>query len=296
MIALPPLPGGNNSLSNGVNNQQQVVGAAENGVEDSNCVPPQVFRFEGVVWSLGSGGTPFVSQRLAPIAGDTVSAAAGINKYGEIVGASWPCAPIFPFGLGVPLHAVLWQGGRVINLGNLGGLLNNVAFGLNSQGQVVGVSDLPGDTVAHAFLWEGGGMKDLGILRSDDFFALAESINDKGEVVGISCGPVDCRGFHWQGGVMIDLNSVIPLDSPLLITNAGDINSGGEIAVQAFDPSVGDFVAAVLIPSTIDDGALGGAAEAKNVQRKVSLPENVREGLQRRMRFRPFGARLTPAQ
>jgi probable HAF family extracellular repeat protein len=83
-------------------------------------------------------------------------------------------------------------------------------MGINNQGQVVGISDLPGDQVAHAFLWERGVMRDLGVLRSDDTLANAESINDKGEVVGSSCGPVDCCGFHWQAGVMTDLNSFLP--------------------------------------------------------------------------------------
>jgi probable HAF family extracellular repeat protein len=287
MIALPPLPEGNNSISYGVNNRQQVVGAAENGVKDPNCVPPQVFRFEGVVWRLGSDGTPFVSRRLAPIAGDAVSGGVEINEHGDVVGASGPCASI---GLGVGAHAVLWKHGRAIDLGNLGGVMNNIADAINSQGQIVGISDLPGDNVAHAFLWERGAMKDLGTLRSDDTLALAESINDRGEVVGFSCGTTDCHGFHWQGGVMIDLNSVLPVDSPLLITNAADINSRGEIAVQAWDQTLQDFVAAVLTPSGSEDGPLGNDAEAKTVQRKVILPENVREQLWKRVPFGRFGA------
>ena len=139
-------------------------------------------------------------------------------------------------------------------------------------------------------------MQDLGILRSDDFFALAESINDKGEVVGISCGPVDCRGFHWEGGVMIDLNSVLPVDSPLLITNAADINSGGEIAVQAFDPTVGDSVAAVLIPSVNDDPPLRNFLNRNNVQRNVILPEDVRKQLWKRLPLVPFRVGQLPVQ
>jgi probable HAF family extracellular repeat protein len=131
-------------------------------------------------------------------------------------------------------------------------------------------------------------MKDLGTLRSDDTLALAESINDRGEVVGFSCGPTDCHGFHWQGGVMIDLNSVLPVDSPLLVTNAADINSRGEIAVQAWDQTLQDFEAAVLTPSGSEDGPLGNDAEAKTVQRKVILPENVRKLLQQRRGFARF--------
>ncbi len=102
-------------------------------------------------------------------------------------------------------------------------------------------------------------MNDLGTLRPGDTFALAESINDNGEVVGLSCGAMgklsnprlagNCHGFHWQAGVMIDLNSVLPANSTLVITNADDINSSGQIAVQAWDQTLQHDVAAVLTPS-----------------------------------------------
>jgi probable HAF family extracellular repeat protein len=283
MIELPPLPGGNNSLAFGANSQHQVVGVAENGVEDSNCAAPQIFDFEGVIWALGPTGAAFVSQELAPIAGDTVSVAIEINQKGDAAGASGPCVTVFSGA-----HAVLWRGGRAIDLGSLGGAMNNIADALNNQGQVVGVSDLLGDSTAHAFLWRGGVMQDLGTLRTDDTFALAESINDKGEVVGLSCGPLDCRGFHWQAGVMTDLNSVLPTNGPLLITNAADINSLGEIAVQAYDSNVGDFVAAVLTPTSNAIGPVDGVAETRNVERKIILPENVREMLRDRMHLGHF--------
>ncbi len=135
-------------------------------------------------------------------------------------------------------------------------------------------------------------MKDLGALRPDDTLALAESINDRGEVVGFSCGSVDCHGFHWQAGVITDLNSVLPADSPLLITNAADINSRGEIAVQAYDSNVGDFVAAVLTPSSTDDRPVGALGEAR-IGQQVILPENVRLMLQRRL-LRQHFLRPTP--
>jgi probable HAF family extracellular repeat protein len=281
LIALPSLPGGNNSYAFTVNNLLQAVGAAENGVLDPTCIAPQVFDFEAVVWSLGPDGAPFISQRLSPIVGDTVSAADAIDQHGNAVGASGPCGPLGP---GIGAHAVLWQGGRPIDLGNLGGAMNNIATAINHQGQIVGISDLPGDNATHSFLWQGGTMKDLGTLRPDDTFVLAESINDRGEVVGFSCGPVDCRGFHWQGGVMTDLNSFLPASSPLLITNAADINSRGEIAVQAFDQTLQDFVAAVLIPDGNEDPSLGAAAQTENIQHKVVvLPEHIREMLESRL-------------
>lgn len=238
-----------------------------------------------MVWSLGLDGTPFVTQRLAPIAGDAVSGGVGINELGEDVSASGPCTSI---GSGIGAHAVLLKQGHAIDLGNLGGAMNNIVFAINSQGQIVRISDLPGDNVTYAFLWERGAMKDLGTLRSDDTFSFGSFINDTGEVVGFSCGPIDCRGFVWQGGVMTDLNSVLPVDSPLFITNAADIGSRGEIAVQAFDQKLQDFVAAVLTPNGNDDGPFGDNAERNNVQRKVILPTNVRELLQRRWNLAAF--------
>ncbi len=84
------------------------------------------------------------------------------------------------------------------DLRNLGGTTGNVAFAANNQGQVVGESDLPGDTTFHAFLWQNGAMTDLGTLPGGvGSFALG--INDKSQVVG---GSVDAngnlRGLLWQ--------------------------------------------------------------------------------------------------
>lgn len=267
MIPLPPLPGGKNSFGAGANNET-IYGFAEYGPEDTNdCVAPQVFRFEGVVWSLGSDGEPFVSRRLRPFVDDTVppemrdtvSAGMGINEVGDIVGTSGLCAPPNG-GFGIGQHAVLWKkDGRVINLGNLGGVTGNVAVAINNLGQVVGNSDLPGDPGPHAFLWEeASGMQDLGTLPGD-VYSGASAINDSGEVIGLSCNVtamgLTCRSFHWQRGVMTDV-SALPAVSNLLGVTANDINSRGEIPIAANDPNFSDpsdptgflQIAAVLIP------------------------------------------------
>lgn len=293
MIALPPLPGGNNSAAFGVNNQRQIVGAAENDGPDPNCVAQlaqQVFHFKGVVWSLGLDGTPVVSRQLDPLDGDIVSAGFSINESGEISGTSGPpCTSLFG-----GTHAVLWKRGRAIDLGSLGGVTNNVAMAINSHGQIVGSSDLPGDKITHVFLWEEGAMKDLGALPGDDV-AFGEGINDRGEVVGVSFNSSGLsRGFHWQGGVMTDLSKFLPVDSALkVIGNADDINSRGEIAVQACDQTETNCVAAVLIPDGDENGPLGNGAAANTLQRTVILPENVRKMLQRRL---PLRAPLTRPQ
>jgi len=60
-------------------------------------------------------------------------------------------------------------------------------------------------------------MRDLGTLPGD-VASVANGINSKGQVLG---GSVDMdensRAFLWQNGVMTDLNTLIPADSPLFL-------------------------------------------------------------------------------
>jgi probable HAF family extracellular repeat protein len=112
----------------------------------------------------------------------------------------------------------------------------NVGTDINNLGQVVGNSNLPGDTTYHAFLWkkafpwEKGVMHDLGTLPGD-VASDADGINNLGQVVG---GSFDAEGngraYLWQNGVMTDLNTLIPADSPLYLYEAsGAINDHGQI-------------------------------------------------------------------
>ena len=51
------------------------------------------------------------------------------------------------------------------DLGTLGGD-QSYAYGINNSGQIVGASQITGDTATHAFLYSGGTMQDLGTLAS----------------------------------------------------------------------------------------------------------------------------------
>ena len=110
-------------------------------------------------------------------------------------------------------------------------MMFNAANAINNRGQVVGQSDVPGDTFTHAFFWQNGVMTDLGTLPGDAN-SIATDINDQGEVVGVSCDATStiCRAFLWENGVMTDLNALIPSDSPLFLTYGAGINDRGEIA------------------------------------------------------------------
>jgi probable HAF family extracellular repeat protein len=215
MTALPTL-GGNNGIAAAINHRGQVAGLAETPTPDPTCAPPLVLQFEPVIWEKGQ-----ISMRLPTVSGDPDGIADGINDNGQAVGWTGPCFPV---------HAVLWQNGKATDLGSLGGAVFNIAFAINNRGQVAGESDLPGDTTHHAFLWtKDDGMQDLGTLPGDDV-SIALSINNKTQVVGVS---FDASGnkhpYLWKNGVMMNLNTLIPANSPLFLLEALGINDRGQI-------------------------------------------------------------------
>jgi len=128
------------------------------------------------------------------------------------------------------------------DLGTLGGSFSQ-AFGVNNKGWVVGFSTTAGDVGLHAFLWRRGVMTDLGTLGGSDPlpYSLALSINDRGEVAGLSetsnadpsgenfCGDfLICLPVVWRDGVITTL--------PTLGGNNGvavAINGRGEVVGRA---------------------------------------------------------------
>jgi probable HAF family extracellular repeat protein len=250
MTALPTL-GGYNGFAASVNNLGQVVGWAETAVHDPSCVAPQVLQFEAVIWGPGNGQI----QQLSGLADDPDAAATAINDNGQVVGISGICQNAV--GAFSAKHAVLWQDGQPIDLGNIGGHGWNTPTSINNQGQIVGFANQSGDLINgklalkfHAFLWtKERGMHDLGTL-SGDAISEALGINEAGQVVGVSYGAgfSHPRGFLWQDGVMMDLNSLIPTDSNLTLQVAGDINDRGEITGTAFDSSTKTSPAFLAIP------------------------------------------------
>lgn len=280
MVPLPTL-GGNNGYAMDFNDRGQAVGIAENATQDPNCTPPQVLDFEAVMWDPQAG----TIHELPPVQGDSIGAALAINRSGQAVGMSGVCqSPLVAFNLAV--HATLWPHGPhggVIDLGTLGGAFSNGAFYINNEGQVVGISDLPGDATGHAFLWQNGVMQDLGTLPGD-FYSVAYGINDTGQVVGQSCDVnFNCRAFLWQEGVMMDLNSLIPENSGLYLFDPADINSQGEIAGEAYDSVTGEAPGFLAIPVGVSSMEQPLTDSTPN----FTLPENIRRIIKRQMHFGP---------
>jgi probable HAF family extracellular repeat protein len=247
MRALPTL-GGNNGFAAGANSRGQVVGWAENTVRDLTCVAPQVLQFRAVVWNLEKDHIEIEELPLLP--DDTSSAATAINNRGQVVGISGTCDQAI--GRHTARHAVLWDKGMVIDLGNLGAPHWVTPTAINEQGDVVGFASQrgadPNALLFHAFLWtKHDGIRNLGALPGD-VASQAFGINEQGQVVGVSSGPGGVRAFLWENGVMKDLNTLKAPGYTSQLEVAGDINDVGEITGRALDSSAGVRSAFLAIP------------------------------------------------
>jgi probable HAF family extracellular repeat protein len=199
-----------------INTAGQVVGQSTTSSGD----------FHAFLWtpSTPNGATGSLLD-LGALPGASSSFARGINDAGEVVGGSG-------------YSAFLYSGGKMIDLGSLGGS-SAYAEGINSYGQVVGVSDV--NNYSHAFLWTPttphgttGTLTDLGTLGGGGGFAYG--INSAGQVVGeasTSSGP--SHAFLWTPttpngttGTMTDLNTLAGSNTFTLYSATG-INDQGQI-------------------------------------------------------------------
>ncbi len=250
LTALEPFAGGYNSYATGTNNWGRTVGWAENGVHDATCTSgspgAQVLGFKPAYWNYGD-----TSPRALPLLeGDTAGAATAINDRGQIVGISGACDQAV--GRGTAKHAVLWENGRVIPLGDIGGDLWNTPGAINERGDIAGFAGTRiGDvdaTYTHAFLkLRNRPMQDLGVLPGD-ISSTGTGINFRGQVVGYSNDEAGAtRAFLWQNGEMMDLKELAPDFTGQLVL-ANDIDDFGRIAGRGIDPVTGDIVAFVATP------------------------------------------------
>jgi probable HAF family extracellular repeat protein len=257
--------GGVNGVASYINSYGAVVGYAETATADSACPTPQKYQFKPVVWFQN-----WIAE--LPTGNDAEGVAFSGNDLGQVVGASGSCGPFNPvwlFNL-VPLHALLWQNGKAIDLGNLGGAMNNLAYKINNRGQIIGGSDLAGDQTTHAFLWTAGTkMQDLGTVNdsvNNDSYSIGLGINDQGEIVGVSANAdfTIARAFIRQNGKLVDLNSLVSGTATLDLITACSINAKGEIIGIALDPNTGETHAYLAEPTS--------EAGGHNSSGKAALP------------------------
>lgn len=248
-----PLPtlGGTHSYATSVNDQNQVVGWAETRVHDPTCDPnsPQVLQFRAVLWEPKKNR----KRELPPYRGDSTSAATAINERGQVVGISGECD--VAVGRFSARHAVLWENGRVRDIGNLGGTSWHTPTAISERGDVVGFSnpagavDLAGGFIARAFLWtRQGGIRPLGRLPGDST-SQASGVNSRRQVVGVSTsfGGVS-RAFLWDNGKMKNLNALVVRGFADSLVSAQDINEDGRITGTLLELSTGKRLPFVAIP------------------------------------------------
>ena len=254
MRGLPNFPGGNNGFATGANNLGQVVGWAENGVQDPNCCCTQVLQFRPAVWTLGPTDQ---IQDLPLILGDSSGAATAINDNGQIVGISGICDQAV--GRHTAKHAVLWENGTVTDIyPNAPAPWWNTPTAVNQRGDVVGFAGDPafveGD-VLHAFMWTRDDgvrlLKPLPNRTPNHVDSEAYGINERRQVVGVSCDAdlVDCRAVIWDhGNTPTDLNDLKAPGYSAILASAKDINNAGEITGRAVDPNTGVLTAYLAVP------------------------------------------------
>ena len=326
-----------------VNNRGQVVGSSLNGQPDPFPFPifPTPTQNRAFLWQSG------VMQDLGTLCDPDGecgldATAFGINESGQVAGISSTNVTPNATTSAPTTRPFLWENGKMIDLGTLGGTLSGVdgsAIVLNNRGQVAGTSTLAGDMTYHPFFWDHGVMTDMGTLGGDTGFVTW--LNDAGEAVGTADlpGPSGGQGHHaflWRkgvmtdlgslggnshgeginlqgqivgrsvptgspvphaflwgnGGSMVDLNTLIPANSPILLEEGGNINDRGEIAGRGLppgclhvdvcghaillipcDPAAGQDCSPVIANAMQNDGALSSKQTTSSSQQRLAHPQ-----------------------
>ncbi len=279
--------GGSTSYAYAINDSSQIVGVAQSSSGD----------YYGTLFSgTGSGNTNLGGSHVT---GGQDSSAYAINNSGQIVGLVGEVATLFSgngsgntsLGGGIalaindssqivgeaagahnPQQAVLFanNGSGDTYLSN-NQAVDNIAFGNNNLGQVVG-AEIGADYKTYQatlFGQDGGQHVDfLNGVGGSSYFSDSYAINDAGEIAGTmqidSAG--DTHGFLYVSGTMMDLNSLVsgsPGVSDITVNQGRVLNNWGQIA--AVGTVAGNQVALMLNPVSPVTTASAGVQDVKLV-------------------------------
>jgi probable HAF family extracellular repeat protein len=241
--------GGADACAVWINNRGQITGASfTNSIANADTGIPTMDPF---LWDDG---------KMIDVGtlGGTVGMGFIVNNRGQLIGisslAEAPGACITGPSSGTPgCHAILWQRGKLTDLGTLGGDFS-IANWINYEGEIVGVASTTGEATVHGTVWKNGVITDLGTLPGD-CGSQAFAINTSGQIVGQSlpCDTSRPRAVVWEtDGTIHDLNALVKQGSGLELTDPKIINDAGAIVLEGF-LSNGDQHSVVLIPCDADE-------------------------------------------
>jgi probable HAF family extracellular repeat protein len=236
MQDLGTLGTGNDAVAFMINERGQIAGVSytnstPNPVTGIPTVEP-FFWENGTMIDIGGFGGAFGTPNF-------------LNNRGQVVGVS--SVPADPgacfFEDFANCHPFLWEKGNLLDLATTtNGGIPQTGDGINDDGEIIGGADFSssGGSPFDAYVWKNGVATDLGTLNGD-CGSRAMAINSHGQIVGHAFSCPNFNFHHallWENGSIVDLNALIPGNSPLQLAFADDINDRGEVAGMGVPPGV----------------------------------------------------------
>jgi len=258
----PPVPGfwtttgGAMLLTGQYQSFAEAVAANDNGTIVGNYQNSGTIGSLPLVWTAPGYAQSTLPGLPCANCNPTMVTANAVNDAGVIVGSSsYATSNTDGTSATNGTHAVEWLNGTITDLSGLQGG-DSAAYAVNSSGDIAGGSrtSQANGAPTHAVLFHAGAITDLGTLAGD-LDSTANSINDSGQIVGVSSDAADTqRAFLYQNGQMYDLNSLIDPSSALAgrvsLQEAVSISANGWIAVNGTDSRDPGWTRAfLLIPS-----------------------------------------------
>lgn len=206
-----------------INRRGDIVGSVSGG-----------FDCRATIWlDEPRHGFPAGRSQLTPMLGFANGVGNDINDRGEIVGTLDQSCDTS----GDVRHAFLWlpepsygmPAGAIDLTPDAPAGRSATATAINEMGQVVGsISNVETAITAEAFFWQDGALSALPSLIADSRTEATDINND-----GIAVGESGDRAVRWYGGVVRDLNELVPAargdGGEWTLTKAHGINDRGQI-------------------------------------------------------------------